>query len=640
VSTAERVCAHPDPANVDVCVGLDGRIQSIESEFLADCGWGRGTAIGRRVGEMVVSLESPALGVALAERADSWTGLVAVVDTNAAPPRPARATLRRVDVQGYHLSFERLAQATSSETGPALSHGGSLHAQQRALLLNAMPVFCYTVDANLVFTSSEGAGLRGLQLNDGQVVGMKLTDLWGTNDPSYEPLACHLRALAGLEQCYQDVCLGRSLEYRLAPLCDARGVIAGVLGLGIDVTEREAAKEEQRKIIAQLRQAQKVEAIGQLAGGVAHDFNNLLTCIMGNLALAELRAADPAKLRRHIAEANAAADSAADLTRQLLAFGRKQVIDPRPVNVSSLIERMAGMLQRLIGERIRLSARCEPELWTVMADPGQLEQVLVNLVVNARDAIDGYGEITITTRNVVLPEVGQPLMTELEAGRYVVFSVEDTGRGMSQLVRSKLFEPFFTTKPTGDGTGLGLATVHGAIKQSGGAIAVESTLGAGSAFRIHLPAIDAEPRSEVLGNRVSGAPLRGGSETILLVEDEPLLLELADCTLQQLGYRVLACTNADAALRTFADNKDAISLLVTDVVMPRMDGRELAGRITRLKPGLQVLYSSGYGGSIIAQHGSPSGSVNFLPKPYRPAELADKVRELLDDVPQGPVAVP
>ncbi|HEX2731704.1 MAG TPA: ATP-binding protein [Polyangiaceae bacterium] len=517
-----------------------------------------------------------------------------------------------------------------SQTGLQL---GAANEQRFRTLLGHLPGFCYTVDRDLVFRSSDGAGLRALNLEEGQVVGTKLTALWGTTDPTYEPYACHLRALQGIPQTYQDVCLGRSLEYRLEPLHDADGTITGVIGIGFDVTERELAKSERARLSAQLRQAQKLEAIGRLAGGVAHDFNNLLTCIIGNLELAARSLGVDSPAKRHITEAVAAADSAATLTQQLLAFGRKQVIEPRPLSLSRLIERVQGMLRRLIGESITLKTQCQRELWSVMADPGQLEQVLVNLVINARDAISVHGEIEVETRNLTLPAAELGLPATLQPGRYVELRVKDNGRGMSDVVRARLFEPFFTTKENGEGTGLGLATVYGAVHQNGGTIVVESELGKGSTFRIFLPVVDAE--AAVVNAATSHPPrpeldeMPGGNETILLVEDEPMLLELAHCTLRQLGYTVLPCASADEALRTSSELSGEIDLLVTDVVMPRMNGRELASRLRALRPNTAVLFSSGYGENVIAKQGVLEPGFDLLRKPYRPSELAERVRGAL-----------
>ncbi len=354
---------------------------------------------------------------------------------------------------------------------------------------------------------------------------------------------------------------------------------------------------------------------------------------MGNLTLAEEQVEGDTRLARFLDGASAAAESAATLTRQLLAFGRKQVIEPRPVNLSTLIERVKGMLGRLIGESITLQTACPGDLWYVAADPGQLEQVLVNLVVNARDAITGHGAITVETRNVETSQSDAPPGPP-QPGRYVMLSVSDTGRGMSDVVRSKLFEPFFTTKDTGAGTGLGLATVYGAVEQNGGTITVESKLGQGSTFRIFLPRVEPDAASLAKAEVAPAPPssrARGGTETILLVEDEPLVLDLAACTLEQLGYNVLPCATADEALRRLPEYPNRIDLLVTDVVMPRMNGKELASRVASLQPGISVLFSSGYGEDIIAKQGVLDAGLYFIGKPYRPGELAAKVRSVLDE---------
>jgi signal transduction histidine kinase/CheY-like chemotaxis protein len=535
----------------------------------------------------------------------------------------------RDDVGAVTSVIALFTDATEEVREKAEAHAS---AQRLRAVLGHMPGFCYTVDKNLAFTSSAGVGLGHLNLAEGQVIGMTLAELWGTNDPTYEPFACHLRALSGEAQTYQDVCLGRSLEYRLLPLRDLEGGVIGVIGVGLDVTDLELAKEERGKLAAQLRQAQKLEAIGRLAGGVAHDFNNLLTCILGNLTLAESRMDADSPVLRHLTVASSAAESASTLTRQLLAFSRKQVIEPRPLNLSELIDRVRGMLERLIGESIALSTSFAPDLWYVQADPGQLEQVLVNLIVNARDAITGHGEIRIETRNL---DVGSSddIPSHVSPGKYVVLSVEDTGRGMSDIVRARLFEPFFTTKETGEGTGLGLATVYGAVQQNGGTITVESELGRGSTFQIFLPRLEVDPASLVPPEIITPPPPshpRGGSETILLVEDEPLVLELAHCALQELGYKVLACASADEALRTFTDYVHPIDILVTDVVMPRMNGRELAARMASLRPGIAVLFTSGYGEDIIARQGVLEAGLHFIEKPYRLSDLSTKVRDILD----------
>jgi len=379
-----------------------------------------------------------------------------------------------------------------------------------------------------------------------------------------------------------------------------------------------------------------MESVGQLAGGIAHDFNNLLTCIMGNVALAIDLTEPQSRTAVMLRGAASAADSAATLTRQLLAFSRKQVIEPRPLKLDELVERVQTMLRRLIGQEVTLKCSSVEDLWFVCADPGQLEQILVNLVVNARDAISGKGTIVISTENQELEEndcsVGQ-----LAPGQYVHMTVKDDGQGMSEQVRLKLFEPFFTTKELGEGTGLGLATVYGSIQQNGGEITVQSALGEGSEFHIYLPRVAAPMgiRKEETPTRPSDRVASGGSEHILLVEDEVSVLELSQRALESLGYHVYACPSADEALRLLENNDRRIDLVVTDVVMPRINGKELAGRIAALHPGMPILFTSGYGESIIATNGVIDSDLHFLAKPYRPAQLARKVREVLDEEQQN-----
>jgi signal transduction histidine kinase len=627
-----------EPASAAALVRTDGSVCAWNAALELLSGWDEASARGRSFFEIVVPLEPREIPeLKLFVPGMSFSGLVAVSGLERRMPRVLAAEIQRVagsDELRVTLAPVRVAPQSAVAEG-ATAAERRFDQQRLELVLASMPGFVYTLDRDFVFTSSVGAGLALLNLKPGQLVGQNLLDMWGVRDPSYEPLACHLRCLAGsTTETYQDVCVGRSIEYRLRPLFDADGNVVGILSTGFDVTEREHAREEQAKLTAQLRQAQKMEAIGRLAGGVAHDFNNLLTCIMGNLTLAEEIAERESRLARYLGGASVAAESAATLTRQLLAFGRKQVIEPRPVNLSVLIERVKGMLERLIGESIRLETACANELWYVQADPGQLEQVLVNLVVNARDAITGHGEITVETRNVETSQPNAPVPGPPTPGRYVMLSVRDSGRGMSEVVRSKLFEPFFTTKETGAGTGLGLATVYGAVQQNGGTITVDSALGQGSTFRIFLPSVETPVSVAVQERELVAMPpssrSRGGNETILLVEDEPLVLDLAHCTLEQLGYNVIPCASADEALRRLPESSGRIDLLMTDVVMPRMNGKELASRVASLQPGIAVLFSSGYGEDIIAKQGVLDAGLYFIGKPYRPGELGAKVRSILD----------
>jgi PAS domain S-box-containing protein len=402
---------------------------------------------------------------------------------------------------------------------------------------------------------------------------------------------------------------------------DRSGKVDHVVGFVTDVTRQRALEE-------QLRQSQKVEAVGRLAGGVAHDFNNLLTVITGycDLLLADL---DPSDSRRPQAqEILKAAKRATDLTAQLLAFGRKAMIAPRILDLNALILDAQKMLSRLIGEDIDLTTILEHALGRVRADSGQLHQVIVNLAVNARDAMPRGGKLTLRTANVELDETYARLHPEVRPGPYVLLAISDTGQGMTEEVRTHLFEPFFTTKELGKGTGLGLATVHGIVMQHGGHIEVESALGRGSTFQIYLPRAEPAPRVEEL--EAPEKVLARGSETILLAEDEDGVRKLAQIVLQQAGYEVLAAEDGPRAEQLSFQYEKPIHLLVTDLVMPQMSGRELAESVARQRPTIKVLYLSGYTEDVIVRHGIANAEVAFLQKPFTPAGLTRKVRELLD----------
>ncbi len=400
------------------------------------------------------------------------------------------------------------------------------------------------------------------------------------------------------------------------------GHLVRVWGTQRDVTD-------QRHLEEQFRQAQKMEAVGQLAGGIAHDFNNLLTAILGNtqLLLRDLPPGDA--MRGDVEEIRKASERAASLTRQLLAYSRRQMLQPEVLDLNVVVAEMERMLRRLIGEHIALVTALSPDLGYVRADPHQIEQVLVNLAVNARDAMAdvGGGKLTIETANVDLEEAFAQAHLGAVPGPYSMIAVSDTGCGMDATVRAHLFEPFFTTKEVGKGTGLGLATVYGIVKQSDGYISVDSEPGRGSIFKIYLPRI-ATPASQAPALS-KGGPARG-TETILVVEDEPAVLVLSRRALEAHGYVVLAASDATAAMRLVELHGGTIHLLLTDVVMPGLSGRDLADRLAARRPGIRVLYMSGYPGDAVVQHGElPSGSA-FLQKPFSPDALARKVRDVLD----------
>jgi PAS domain S-box-containing protein len=387
-----------------------------------------------------------------------------------------------------------------------------------------------------------------------------------------------------------------------------------------DLTERMELEE-------QLRHSQRMEAVGQLAGGVAHDFNNLLTIIAGRtrFALRELAGTqDP--LRADLEEVAAAAERASALTSQLLAFSRRQVLQPRVIDVNLVVTEMERMLRRLIGEDIEIAIQLGPDLHAVRADRGQLEQVILNLAVNARDAMPDGGRLTISTANVELEAPpGADADQPLAAGPYALLAVADTGHGMDATTRSHVFEPFFTTKEPGKGTGLGLSTVYGIIAQSGGHIRVESTLGAGSTFAVYLPLVDAEAVAADEPMRSEGTLT--GTETVLLAEDDDGVRALAELVLSRYGYTVLTAGDGAEALRVAAEHPARIDVLVTDVVMPRMKGPELADEVSRLRPGIRVLYMSGYAEATDLPEGA---AVDVVPKPFSEEALARKVRDALE----------
>jgi PAS domain S-box-containing protein len=396
-----------------------------------------------------------------------------------------------------------------------------------------------------------------------------------------------------------------------------------------DVTEPRRAEAERSRLEAELRGAQKMEAVGRLAGGVAHDFNNLLTVVTTNVALALLDtpAGDPR--RALLAEIDEAAQRAASLTRQLLAFGRRQILDPRPIALAGLVRDMQRMLSRILGEDVTLTLDLDPELPAVLADAAQVEQVLVNLVVNARDAMPRGGRITVSTR---VAEVGAAAPgPALAPGRYAVLSVQDTGAGMDAETLGHVFEPFFTTKAEGRGTGLGLSTVYGIARQHGGTVDVESRPGSGSTFRVWLPVAAAATPAPALPE-VPPAPLLRGTERVLLAEDEPGVREATRALLARLGYEVHAVAGGAEAIEA-CERLGGAALLVTDVGMPRMNGRELAGVLQARWPGLKVLYLSGYPSDALQSEEIVGRGLHFLAKPWSPEALARKVREILDGRP-------
>ncbi len=401
---------------------------------------------------------------------------------------------------------------------------------------------------------------------------------------------------------------------------DASGGLVELQCNVLDVTEK-------RRLEEQLQQAQRMEAVGRLAGGIAHDFNNLLTVILGfaDLARSRLPPGDPQG--KHLDEIRRAGDRAAVLTRQLLAYSRKQILEPRVLDLNGVAAGMVGMLRRLIGEDIDLRSVLAPDLARVFMDPGQMEQVIANLVVNARDAMALGGTLTLRTENVLLDQDFARQRKEVRPGPYVLLAITDTGVGMDEETRARVFEPYFTTKEKGRGTGLGLATVYGIVKQGGGYIYVESEPGKGTTFRIYLP------RSERSAEALPGAPpapsSAAGVETILVVEDEEAILHLAEEILRGRGYTVVVARSTEEALEAVRKHQGPLHLLLTDVVLAGGNGRTLAKLLAELRPGVKVLYMSGYTDDTVIQHGVSSDEVAFLQKPFTAERLARRVREVL-----------
>lgn len=390
-----------------------------------------------------------------------------------------------------------------------------------------------------------------------------------------------------------------------------------------DVTERKAAGQRQLKLEAQLRSAQKMEAVGSLAGGIAHDFNNLLSVILSytGFVIDALPQGDPR--RDDLAEVQKAAERAAALTHQLLAFGRRQVLQPVALSLNTVTSGMENMLHRIIGEDVTLNERLDPELGFTMADPGQIEQVIMNLVVNSRDAMPLGGVLVIETKNV---DVEAPGDKDLPGGSYVVLSVTDSGTGMDAEMQKRVFEPFFTTKEVGKGTGLGLSTAFGIVKQSGGHLTLYSEPGLGSTFRVYLPRVQTAPALAV--SMPSG--IFRGTETILVVEDEPAVRGSAKRILEAAGYHVLTAVDGQDGLRVAKDHSGMIDLAVTDVVMPRMSGAAFARQMAMQDPQTRILFMSGYAGDVIMHHGRLDPGTQFIGKPFNATELTRKVRSVLE----------
>jgi PAS domain S-box-containing protein len=536
----------------------------------------------------------------------------------------------RVDAAG-HDELSHLAHAYNRTTGELERLYQKVldsEARFRSLIEKASDLIVVVSPAGELSYASPSL-LHVLGYAPAKLLGQPVRDLL---HPDEVRLAAEIFSEAGLVSCkarpfdlrfrHQDG-TWRSLTGTASNLLDDPA-IRGIVVNARDVTERRQAEQKLRERDDQLRQAQKMEAIGLLAGGVAHDFNNLLTVINGYSELLLAKMDIRHELRSDVREIRNAGERAAQLTRQLLAFSRKQVLEPAVLDLNDIVREVESVLRRIIGEDIDLICKLEPSLGGVEADASQLHQVIMNLAVNARDAMPLGGRLVVETANTESEE-GRP-------GRCVMLAVTDTGHGMDEATRQRVFEPFFTKKERGKGTGLGLSTVYGIIAQSGGQIAVESEVGRGTTFRIHFPRV--ERSAETAAIPAPSAILKG-SEVILIVEDQSELRRFASTCLQSYGYRVMEAADGDEAIRLFEGSGTEIDLVLTDVVMPGMNGVELSRKLHSLCPGLRVIYASGYADSVILQHGIHDEGGVFLQKPYTPDILATKIRDVLD----GPSAI-
>ncbi len=485
----------------------------------------------------------------------------------------------------------------------------------------------FLFDRRFRYLAADGKAFTEVGLTSEGVVGRTVEevfpDLWPTMRPYHE-------AVFRGEHVYYEVELnGRLYSNQGVPIADDRGEYDRAIVITQDITDRRRAERDRAALEAQLRQSQKLEAVGRLAGGVAHDFNNMLQTILGFSDMLLEQASPESPERDSLEQIRHAARRSADLTRQLLAFARKQTIAPKVLDLNNTVAGMLKMLHRLIGEDIELVWKPAANLWSVRMDPAQLDQVLANLVVNARDAIDGVGQVIIKTDRVEFDESDCLERSEAQPGPYVRLAVADTGSGMDDETIGQIFEPFYTTKPLDQGTGLGLATVYGIVHQNGGFINVYSEPGQGTTFHIYLPAASADPESD---DRPPAEPRPTGRETILLVEDDAGVLRLGSRCLGSLGYRVLAAAGPAEALAVAesARTQGGIDLVLTDVIMPGMSGRDLWQELRQSDDSLRCLFMSGHPAEVIAHHGVLDADVQFIQKPFDAGELAVKVREVLD----------
>ena len=495
--------------------------------------------------------------------------------------------------------------------------------------------FVWEVDAQGRFTYCSPVSEKMYGFMSGELLGTVFFDLMTEKDASYHRQLFEQCLDAGTvfhasERC----CIKKDgeevqIETNCSSVVDEQGVLTGFRGIDRDITERLRIQEEKRRLEEQYHHSQKMEAIGTLAGGIAHDINNVLTPIIGYAEISLLDVEPKSSIARNLGIIESCAKKAGGLIRQILTFSRKQVLSPEVFDLNELIEDFMKMLRRMIREDIELEVEMESQLWPVNIDTGQVEQILMNLVVNARDAVDQHGRILIQTKNMTILQ-GQEIV-DIEqtpfAGNYVVLEVSDNGSGMDQETIGRIFDPFFTTKEVGQGTGLGLATVFGVTKQHDGHIVIDSTMGQGSSFSIYLPRTEEEKKDLVDDSQSSNT---GGTENILLVEDDFTVRVLASSLLENLGYTVMSATNGLQAIEMYKEAPAVIDMVVTDVIMPGQGGRDLVENLRNERPGLPVLFLSGYPRDMTPNELIASPNTDFLQKPFNFQDFGGKVRRLLD----------
>ncbi|MCM2284838.1 MAG: PAS domain S-box protein [Desulfobacula sp.] len=499
-------------------------------------------------------------------------------------------------------------------------------------LINALPDLVWLKDSDGVYLSCNAKFERLFGAGEAQIKGKTDYDFLDRSLADFfrekDRLAIEIGEPSMNEEeiTYADDGHTEILETIKNPMYDEKGNLIGVLGVGRDITARKKAEKEKIRLKTELQQAQKMEAVGRLAGGVAHDFNNMLSIILGNtdIILEDLNASDP--VINNLREIHKAAERSADLTRQLLAFARKQTIAPKVLNLNTAIEDMVKMLKRLIGEDIDLIWKPSDALWKIKIDPSQIDQVLVNFCVNSRDAIKSVGKVTIETENVSFDMAYCLEHDGFKPGDYVMMAFSDDGAGMDRDTLANIFEPFFTTKEMGQGTGLGLATIYGIVKQNNGFINVYSEPGQGTTFKVYFPRHEAS----CMETKAVEPEIKKGNAKILLVEDEISILKTTATMLERLGYKVLSASTPGEAIQMAGDlGPDDLHLLITDVVMPEMNGRDLVEKICRLHPDIKCLFMSGYTANVIAHHGILDEGIEFINKPFSRQELASKIWEAL-----------